>query len=82
MIQCLPIGQNVFSDMSQTGLTLKAQNESELFILVDKLLNNKAFYEQTIYASAKALDFYFYNLGHSLEKIAELLKLDEHSPKT
>ncbi|RYD83625.1 MAG: hypothetical protein EOP53_00310 [Sphingobacteriales bacterium] len=76
-IQCLPNKQTVYSDMSSTGLTLKAQTFEELTNLIDKLLHDKAFFEQTIYASSKALNYYFYNLGHSIDRIAELLELEK-----
>lgn len=74
-IQCLPLNHAVYSDMSHTGLTLKTQTQEELFKLINKLLTDKAFFDETIYASSQALNYYFYNLGHSLEFIAEQLGL-------
>ncbi|MGZ5243958.1 MAG: hypothetical protein ACXWW0_08690 [Bacteroidia bacterium] len=76
-IQCLPLNHAVYSDMSPTGLTLKAESQEELLDLVNKLLTDKAFSEQTIYASTQALNYYFYHLGHSLDFIAGQLGLDQ-----
>ena len=72
-IQTIVQGHDLFADESSTGISVRTSSYEELETLALRLIEDKAFYNQTLTDSGKALHLYFSNLGHSLDIIKELL---------
>jgi len=77
-IQVLPAGSEVFIDETHTKIAIKAETWEQFETLTHKLNDDPAFYSQTVEDSSKALELYFFNLGHSLEKIMDLVCPDSN----
>jgi len=62
-----------FADFTGSGLTLNIQSLEEQNEIIDKLLGSRTQFEERIIQQNRALDNYFFGLGHSIQTMAEVI---------